>query len=105
MMSNVNEPQSVKEIICEQSTVDVFKKAAASVGTPGSQYSVYLSVFHVLQSSIDGALQKVVSKSLQARIPIPNTILYSAFISDNYMSTTGYVEIITVPTCPSRFTN
>lgn len=66
--NNVNQPQSVQEIIYEQSTDDFCKTAALSVGITGSQYSVDKSRFLIRQASIDGALQMVVPKSLQVQV-------------------------------------
>lgn len=97
MMSNVYKPPSGQELIGQQSMDDFCKTAAASVVMPGSQFTVDRSGFLHRQVSIDGALQKGLPKSLQARILHLFIIPYSPVITDCEECTTRYVKTVTGP--------
>lgn len=66
--NNINEPPAIQEFINEQSKEDFCKTPASFVGMPGLQYSDDWSGFRIVEASINRAFQKVVPKSLQARI-------------------------------------
>lgn len=68
MKNKIKEPPSVQEFIDEESTNHFCKMAATSVGMQDLQWSAHRSKFLVPKVSINGAVQKVVPKSLQARI-------------------------------------
>lgn len=66
LTSDVNKQLSVQEFSGEQSMEDVRKKAAASVGMSGSQYRHDILGLFICKASVNGALQKVLQKLLQA---------------------------------------
>lgn len=66
--SNPNGPPSVLNFIGEQSMDGFCKTSAASVGMLSSHFSIGWPGLLILQPSMDRALQKVLSDSLQARI-------------------------------------
>lgn len=59
MTNSANEPPCVEEFIEEQSTNDLGKKAATSVGMPGLHYKLERFGFLIRQEFIDAELQKV----------------------------------------------
>lgn len=67
--NNVNDPTSIQKIYHEKSTDDLYKKDAPSIRRLRLLYSANPSGFPICQAFIDGAIQKVVPKSLQARFP------------------------------------
>lgn len=54
-------PPAMKEFLAAQSSDRLCQQLAKTVGTPGSQYSIDCTGYLVQASSLDGALQKVIS--------------------------------------------
>lgn len=91
MMNNVNKPPSVHIFIAEESMDSFYAITAASVRTPGSQYSIDRSVSLISHASVDEALQRWVQSHFRWQSFFFLKIPYSLAALDSDLCTTWYL--------------